>query len=136
MIGNDEKQDRFITDHRWAVLTTLRTDGRPVSSVVAYARDGDTLLISTPGTTFKRRSIDRDARVSCCIVSNSEPFNFVSIEGRAAIETSDLAAGTRKVFASIAAVGYSEPENLDQWLEDQQRVLIRIHPERIHAVIR
>lgn len=136
MIGSNELEDRFITDHRWAVLTTLRADGQPLSSVVAYARDGDTLLVSTPGTTFKRRSLDRDARVSCCVVSNREPFNFVNIEGRATIETAGLAAGTRKVFANIAAVGYSEPEDLQQWLEDQQRVLIRIHPERTHAVIR
>ena len=136
MIGNSETEDTFVTDHRWAVLTTLRADGQPVSSVVAYAREGDTLLVSTPGMTFKRRSLDRDPRATLCIISNSEPFNFVSVEGSVTIETEDLVEGTRRVFANIADTGYSEPEDLPAWLEAQQRVLIRLHPERTHAVLR
>jgi PPOX class probable F420-dependent enzyme len=136
MITADADQDQFITDHRWGVLTTLRADGHPVSSVIAYAREGDTLIVSTPGTTFKRRSLDRDDRVTLCIVSNQEPFNFVSVEGRATIETSELVAGTLRVFENIADIGYQVPDDLDDWLTDQQRVLIRIHPERTHGVIR
>ena len=136
MITADEAQDAFVTEHRWAVLTTLREDGQPVSSVVAYARDGDTLVISTPGGTFKRRSLDRDARATLCIISNSEPFNFVSVEGPVDVETEDLVAGTRKVFANIEGAGYPEPEDLEAWLERQARVLLRLHPERTHGVIR
>ena len=136
MIATDPAQDAFISEHRWAVLTSLRRDGHPVSSVVAYARDADTLVVSTPGTTFKRRSLARDPRVTLTIISNQEPFNFVSVEGRASIETEDLVAGTRLVFAKIADVGYAEPDDLPGWLEAQQRVLIRVHPERCTGVIR
>lgn len=136
MIANDEAADRFVSEHRWAVLTSLRADGQPVSSVVAYARDGDTLLISTPGATFKRRSLERDPRVSCCVISNAEPFNFVNIVGRATVETEELVPGTRMVFANIAAAGYQPPADLEGWLKAQARVLLRIHPERVHAVIR
>ncbi|MEQ8859102.1 MAG: pyridoxamine 5'-phosphate oxidase family protein [Pseudomonadales bacterium] len=136
MISKDDREEQFISEHRWAVLTTLRADGAPLSSVVAYARDGDTLLVSTPGATFKRRSVARDGRVSLCIIANAEPFNFVNILGHASLETQDLAPGTRMIFANIAATGYPEPANLEQWLSDQARVLIRIHPENIHAVIR
>ncbi len=136
MITDNATQDQFLTEHRWAVLTTLRKDGHPVSSVVAYAREGDTLIVSTPGTTFKRRSLDRDPRATLCVVSNSEPFNFVSVEGRVEVQTDDLVAGTRKVFTAIADVGYQEPEDLENWLESQQRVLIRLHPDRVTGVIR
>ena len=86
MISDNSEQDQFITDNRWAVLTSLRADGQPVSSVVAYARDGDSLVISTPGGTFKRRSLERDGRATLCILPNAEPFNFVSVEGRVAVE--------------------------------------------------
>lgn len=136
MITDNAAQDQFLSDHRWAVLTTLRKDGHPVSSVVAYARDGDTLIVSTPGATFKRRSLDRDPRATLCVVSNSEPFNFVSVEGRVTVETEQLVTGTRQVFAAIADAGYAEPENLERWLEQQQRVLLRLHPERVTGVIR
>ena len=136
MITENVEQARFITDHRWAVLTSLRKDGHPVSSLVAYARDGDTLIVSTPGATFKRRSLDRDPRATLCVISNSEPFNFVSVEGRVDVESEEIVDGTRQVFANIADAGYAAPENMEDWLIRQQRVLIRLHPERVSGVIR
>jgi len=136
MISDNAEQDQFITDNRWAVLTSLRADGQPVSSVVAYARDGDTLVISTPGGTFKRRSLERDGRATLCILPNAEPFNFVSVEGRVAVEHDDLVANTRLVFQNISDTGYQEPEDLAGWLESQQRVILRLHPERVYGVIR
>lgn len=136
MIADNADHDQFITDHRWGVLTTLRIDGHPVSSVVAYARQQDTVVISTPGTTFKRKSLDRDPRATLCIVTNQEPFNFVSIEGRVEVETTDLVANTRLVFQNIADSEYSEPDDLQAWLDVQQRVILRIHPDRVYGVIR
>ena len=136
MISDNADHDQFISDHRWGVLTTLRLDGHPVSSVVAYARHEDTVVISTPGGTFKRKSLDRDPRATLCIVTNSEPFNFVSIEGRVDVESTDLVANTRLVFQNISDSEYSEPEDLQGWLDAQNRVIIRIHPERVYGVIR
>ena len=130
------EHDEFLSAHRWAVLTTLRSSGGPVSSVVAYARDGDDFVVSTPGGTFKRRSIERDPRVNLCVISNAEPFNFVAIEGSAAVESGDLVRRTRLVFANLTGTGYQEPPDPEQWLEDQQRVILRIRPERMYGVIR
>ena len=136
MISDNETFDSFISDHRWAVLTTLRKNGQPVSSVVAYARDGDTLVISTPGGTFKRRSLARDPRATLCVITNQEPFNFVSVEGPVDIETDNLLEDTRKVFRNIADAGWQEPEDLNGWLRDQQRVILRLRPARVYGVIR
>ena len=85
MISSNPAYEKFIDDHRWAVITTLRKSGSPVSSVVAYARYLDKLVVSTPGATFKRASLEKDSRVNLCIVSNSEPFNFVAVEGSAEV---------------------------------------------------
>jgi len=136
MISDNAEQEQFISDNRWAVLTSLRADGQPVSSVVAYARDGDSLVISTPGGTFKRRSLERDGRATLCILPNAEPFNFVSVEGHVSVEHEDLVAKTRLVFANITDTGYQEPEDLAGWLEAQQRVILRLQPERVYGVIR
>ena len=136
MIGSNPKFDQFITDHRWANLTCLRQDGTPVNSLVAYAREGDTLVVSTPGATFKRRAIARDARVSLCAFSDAAPFNFVAVEGRAVIETEQLEAATRAVFANIEGSGFTQPADLPAWLRSQARVIIRIHPTRVSGVIR
>ena len=136
MIGTNSQWDQFLTDHRWATLTTLRKSGSPVSSVVAYARRDDVLVVSTPGMTFKRATLEQDARVNLCAFSNTEPFNFVSVEGRVEILTTDLEADTLRVFDNIAGTGYEPPEDLPGWLSVQQRVILEIHPERIYGVIR
>ena len=136
MIGSNAKFDQFITDHRWANLTCLRQDGTPVNSLVAYAREGDTLVVSTPGATFKRRAIARDARVNLCAFTDQAPFNFVAVEGRAVIETEQLEPATRAVFANIEGSGFALPDDLPGWLRAQARVIIRIQPTRVSGVIR
>ena len=136
MISDNEAFEQFINEYRWAVLTTLRKSGSPVSSVVAYARDGDELVVSTPGMTFKRKTLEEDNRVNLCIVPNKEPFNFVSIEGDVVIEKENLVRNTRLVFENIKNTGYEEPEDFERWLENQQRVILRIKPTRVYGVIR
>ena len=136
MISDNETFDAFISEYRWAVLTALRSNGNPVSSVVAYARDGDDLVVSTPGMTFKRKLLEADPRVNLCIINNEEPFNFVAIEGDAAVESDDLVRRTRLVFQNIENTGYQEPEDLEGWLSSQQRVILRITPQRVYGVIR
>jgi PPOX class probable F420-dependent enzyme len=136
MISENQAFDEFIKEYRWAVLTTLRASGSPVSSVVAYACDGDDLVVSTPGATFKRKTLERDKRVNLCIINNEEPFNFVSIEGDVEIEKEDLVSKTRLVFQNIKNTGFQEPEDFEGWLTSQDRVILRIKADRVYGVIR
>ena len=92
--------------------------------------------MSTPGTTFKRTSIERDERVNLGAISNREPFNFVAIEGKANVQTENLEPATRLVFAAIEDTAFTLPDPLAPWLEAQQRVILRITPSRISGVIR
>lgn len=126
----------FLNKHRWAVLTVLRASGAPVSAMVAYACEGNDLIVSTSGASFKAQCIERDARVNLCVVSNTEPFSFVGIEGRARLETSDLAPRTLKVFDAISDTNFQPPPDLDAWLAAQQRVIVRITPDRITPELR
>lgn len=136
MISENQSFDEFISQYRWAVLTSLRRSGSPVSSVVAYAREGDELVISTPGTTFKRQTLARDDRANLCVINNEEPFNFVSIEGQVTIESDDLVRKTRLVFDNIKGTGFQEPDDFEGWLSSQQRVILRLRPDRVYGVIR
>ena len=135
MIASNPVYEKFIDDHRWAVITTLRKSGSPVSSVVAYARHLDKLVVSTPGATFKRASLEKDSRVNLCIVSNSEPFNFVAIEGSAEVTKKDLVQKTKLVFKKITDM-YEEPNPIEKWLDEQDRVIIEISASRVSGVIR
>ncbi|OAI40954.1 hypothetical protein AYO38_00810 [bacterium SCGC AG-212-C10] len=130
--------DAFVTEHRWAVVTTVRKSGQPSSTLVAYARDGDSLIVSTMRKFAKVKMLDRDPRITVTVISNREPFNFITVEGTATIER-DYAAilePTKKVFQALAAINYKEPEDIPAWLESQGRVIVRVHPDRVYGVIR
>ena len=136
MISTNSSWDEHISKCRWATLTTVRASGSPVSSIVAYARDIDDLVVSTPQRTFKVETIRRNSMVNLCIFNNAEPFNYVSVEGLAEIEADDLVRTTRLVFENISGTGYEEPEDLEGWLQDDGRVILRIRPKRVFGGIR
>lgn len=136
MISDNKAFDAFISAHRWAVLTTLRKSGSPVSAVIAYAREGDQLVVSTTRDRFRISSIRKNPLVNLCIITNNEPFNFVAIEGTATVQEDDVLAATKAVFHNIRDTGYKEPADLAAWIAQQGRVIIRITPERVSGVIR
>ena len=117
MLGTPEL-DKFISEQRWAVVTTLRRSGQPSSSVVAYAREGDELVISTPGKTLKVRTLERDPRVTVCVFDEAQHPSFVTLEGTVEIQRADLKDATQKVFANLAPTGFRPPDNVDAWLRD------------------
>jgi hypothetical protein len=53
--------DRFISQSRWAITTTVRRDGSPASSMVGYARVDDRLLFSSMVDRLKGRTLSREA---------------------------------------------------------------------------
>lgn len=138
MIGSNPALDQFLSEHSWAVVTTLRKDGSASSSVNAYARDGDTLIVSTTRSRLKVKTLERDPRITLCVLTDGVPFNFVSVEGTARIEYFEdgIVEATRKLFANIQGAGYSEPPDLEAWLKREGRVIIRVHAERVSGVIR
>ena len=69
-------------------------------------------------------------------MSNQEPFNFVAIEGQCKVEHRGLVPSTKLIFRNIEGTGYDEPEDLQGWLDEDQRVIFRISPQRVYGVIR
>jgi PPOX class probable F420-dependent enzyme len=135
MIGRAEF-DRFVDENRWCVVTTLRKDGTPASSVNAYARMGDQLVISTQAHRLKTKTLENDPRITVLVINNQEPFNYVSVEGTAEVMREGIVEATKAVFANLAGTGYTEPPEIEQWIKEQGRVILRVTPARVSGVIR
>jgi len=134
MIGN-EAQDAFITKNRWAVVTSLRKDGSPTSSVVFYAREGDELIFSTTLDRVKTKTIARDPRIALAILDEGPPFGFVTVEGRATIQSEGIVPGHIEVNKAMRRLAeFTPPEGYEEGLKDAGRVLIRLRAERVSGV--
>lgn len=70
----------FAAGHRTALLTTLRTDGRPQQSVVFYLAKGDQFTISLTDTRAKTKNLRRDPRAALYIPGD-DVFTWVGLDG-------------------------------------------------------
>ena len=125
------QQKRYLEDHQWAVLGTGRSDGSPQQSMVGYVVDGDgRLVISAKRYTAKWKNASRNPKVS---VTVPDGRSHLVIYGTAeTIDTDPLRAElTADVFARLAATDRPDPTSLVPTLDEQQRTVIRVTPEKI-----
>lgn len=133
MIGTQE-QDAFINRQKWAVATTLRTDGSPTNSVVFFARDGDELLFSTTAARLKAKTLRNDARIALCILDEGAPFGFVNVEGTAVVDDRDIVPGHVAVNRAMRGPGFTPPEGFEAGLRADGRVIVRLTAVRVSGV--
>jgi PPOX class probable F420-dependent enzyme len=125
------EQKRYLEDHVWAVLATGRSDGSPQQSMVGYVLDGEgRLVISAKRYTAKWKNTTRNPKVA---VTVPDGRTHLVIYGTAeTIDTDPLRAElTADVFARIANTDRPDPTSLVPTLDDQERTIIRITPEKV-----
>ena len=133
MIGTPD-QDAFINRQKWATVTTLRKDGSPTTSVIFYAREGDTLIFSTTKGRIKAKTLLNDPRLAITVLDEGAPFGFVSVEGTATIEENDIIPGHIAVNRVMRGPGFVPPEGFEARLRSEGRVIIRLTPTRVSGV--
>ncbi len=79
----------YAAGRRNALLTTLRSDGRPQQSVVFYLVDGDRFTMSLTATRAKTKNLRRDPRAALFVPSD-DVFVWAGFDGH--VELTDVAA--------------------------------------------
>ena len=74
-----------------ASLTTVRADGTPQVTPIWYESDGETFFCIFGRNSVKARNIRRDSRVSLCIATHDEPYQYVIVDGTGEISTEGAA---------------------------------------------
>ena len=120
----------FVRTHDRTVLSTRRKDGRPQMSLVNSGLVDGAVCISSRAPLAKVRNIRRDPEVSVLIFTEAFFGSWVQIDGRAEIvdqpEALDLLV---TVYRTIAGEHPDWDDYRAAMIRDE-RVVIRIHPER------
>lgn len=136
MIGSPN-QDAFISKSVLGILTTLRRDGSPASSMVTFARLGDELFVSTTRTRLKGKHLTRDPRLALTVINPDSSLNFVTIDGVADIEESDQGRYNRAIAEAVAAHGLPwTTETINAMTGAPGRFIVRIRPRRVYGETR
>ena len=129
----DQQQRRqFVRDHRTCVFGYSRREHGPAMTVVYYVMDGDHLLISTMAARAKPRAVDRDGRVSLCILDEQWPLGYLQVYGTAVVDRDrELAVDVLTRVIGVMA-GEEVPESrrpqIEKMADDEDRVVIRVTP--------
>jgi PPOX class probable F420-dependent enzyme len=112
-------------DANYCVVTTLRPDGSPQSTVVWVDLDDDGVpTFNTARGRAKPANLENDARVSMLVVKGSDFYTWVSIDGRAELTTE----GAHEQIDSLSRKYDGEPW---KYRDGEERIKVRVLPERV-----
>jgi PPOX class probable F420-dependent enzyme len=117
-----------VRDNPFAcVVTTLRPDGSPHSTVVWVDEDDGDLLFNTAEGRAKPRHLRADPRVAITMVDPADQYRWISVSGTA--ELTD--EGAREHIDKLARKYLGGDDY--PWYRGEQRLIVRIKPEKIDA---
>jgi PPOX class probable F420-dependent enzyme len=127
----DGEQRAFLESRKWAVLATGRRDGSPQVSTVGYVLDDEgRLLLSVKAFTAKWKNALRQPKVA--LVVNDDRKQCVVYGAAEGIDADpERAELTGRVFERLSGNLPPEGEAFTKLLDDQQRTVLRITPEKI-----
>ncbi len=118
----------FLESPFVGVVTDLRPDGSPHSTVVWVDVDDDGVSFNTARPRAKPRHLDADPRVSLTVVDPGDPYRWMTVEGRATL----VDEGANDQIDRLSAK-YTGRERYASHREGETRVTARIAPTRIES---
>jgi PPOX class probable F420-dependent enzyme len=126
----DEARQIVREQHR-AVLATPRSDGRSQLSPVMVGVDPEgCVVISSREAAYKVRNLRRDPRASVCVFSDPVFGRWAQLDGTAEIVSLPQAMEPLVEYYRSLSGEHPDWDEYRQAMEEQKRVLIRIHLER------
>jgi PPOX class probable F420-dependent enzyme len=122
-----DDQRTFVRDNAYAaVVTTLRKDGSPHSTVVWVDEDGGDVVFNTARGRAKDLHLENDPRVSVLVVDPNNAYKWVAVSGRARLSEDGADA-----HIDHLAKKYLDADSYPFRQEGEQRVTFVLEPERV-----
>lgn len=130
----------FVSRHKAGVLMTIRGNGRPQSSNVNFAANGETIRVSVTDGRAKVANLRRDPRVSLH-VSSDDFWSYAVVEGTADLSPVAAAPGDptvvalRQLFRDVQGE-HPDWDDYDRAMVEDRRLVLTIRPERAYGFLR
>ena len=127
---SQQETERFLAQPRIAHLATLRPAGTPHVAPVWFLWDQDRAWIMADAGAVKVRNVKGNPAVTLSIATSERPLSYVVLEGRAQINSEDLARVVERM-----CVLYDGPERgadfAKELLGEDRMVLLEISVDRV-----
>lgn len=128
-----DEADRFLAEHRRGVLATLKADGRPQLSNIAYGLMGGEVWISATADRAKTVNLRRDPRASLHVAS-ADFWTYLVVEGEARVSEitrqpgDEVGQALLDLYNAVADEPHPDPDEFYTAMVDERRVLLSIAP--------
>jgi nitroimidazol reductase NimA-like FMN-containing flavoprotein (pyridoxamine 5'-phosphate oxidase superfamily) len=130
-VNRDERKE-FVANHRTAVFGYRRNNDGPAMSIVYYVLDEGDFLVSTMAERSKAKAVQRDPKVSLCVLDENWPPTYLLVYCDAKVDT-DFEANV-DLGMRIAGLMAGEPMPDDvrplvaEGVKKENRVILRCTP--------
>jgi PPOX class probable F420-dependent enzyme len=125
----DAAQQQFLEQPYLGVVTTLRKDGSPHNTVVWVDVEDGIPSFNTAYGRAKPRHLEQNPRAALTVLDPANPYKWIAVDGQAELTTDDADAQIDRLSKK-----YTGADEYQNRREGEQRVKVRIHPERVNAV--
>jgi PPOX class probable F420-dependent enzyme len=119
---------KLFQGKNFASLATSMNDGSPHVAPTWVDLDGNTILINTARGRLKEKNIRQDNRIALSIYDQENPYNMVSIRGK----VTELTEQGADEHIDKLAKKYLGVDKYPLRSPDEQRIILKIQPEKIH----
>jgi PPOX class probable F420-dependent enzyme len=128
----------WLGGQRKGVIATIKSDGRPQLSNVAYALIGDEVRVSVTADRAKTRNLRRDPRVSMHVTTD-QFHPYVVVEGTAQLsevttrtddETADMLV---EVYRAVRG-SHPDWDEFRQAMVDERRMVLSFAVDRMYGI--
>ncbi len=123
------RAEELLKAKNFVVVSTLRPDGSVHAAPTwVDVQDGKPVLNTADGRAWPR-NLERDPRVTLTVQNAENPYEYVTIRGRVTERTTDGADehidALAKKYMGVDSYPLRQP--------GEQRVILRIEPDYVHA---
>lgn len=128
-----DKAEEFLGQRHRGVLVTLKSDGRPQLSNVAYGYLDGVVRVSTTADRAKAANVRRDPRVSLYVTSD-DFWTYLVVEGEAelsevATEPGDATCQSLlELYDAISDTPHPDPEDFHAAMVTERRLQLSFRP--------
>ena len=139
MFDDAMQADAFLAEHHWGVLATIKTDGRPQLSNVAYAFTDGRVRVSTTVDRAKTANVRRDPRVSLHVTSD-DFWTYLVVEGDATVSPVAREPGDGtcqallELYNAASPQPHPDPEEFFAAMVAERRVEVSFAPTQRYPV--
>jgi len=129
MASLTEAHRSFIRNPYYAVVTTIRPDGTPHSTVVWVDEDNGDIVFNTAQGRAKERHVKANPEVSVTIVNPENPYQWLAVSGPAT-----LTAEGGKAMIDRLSNKYQGKDYPEEWMgPGEVRVTGRVQPRHVDS---